>query len=400
MDKENNIQENYEQVEGFPFKISSILNAYSIIAVTNAKGKIVFANKNFCKISGYSRSELIGKDHRLINSGYHGKAFFKEMWRTVLSGQIWHGEIRNRAKDESYYWTDTHIIPQKNDKNEIAYLIAVRIDISERKKLEREKEKNQNQLIMADKMSSLGILTSGVAHEINNPNHLIMSNCELLKQVWSEIKSVVNDHYKKDNSCEIMGLPYEEIESEIESMFSRIHGGTERIKHIVENLKGFSRNNEGKMDYSVQINDVVNSSLMLVKNLLNKSTENFSLHLEEDLPFFKGNPHQIEQIIINFITNACQALENANEGIEIATSYDMQTESIILEVKDEGMGIQKEIVHKVMDPFYTTKRTSGGTGLGLYVSFKIAESHKAGISLSPRQPKGCIAKLTIPTKKI
>jgi PAS domain S-box-containing protein len=398
MNKLANVLKENTSLEDLPFEISSILNTYSIIAVTDVQGKIIFVNNNFCTISGYAREELVGRDHRLINSRYHGKTFFKELWETVLSGNIWHGEVRNRAKDGSNYWTDTHIIPQKNENDEVAYLIAVRIDISERKKLEKEKEKNQSQLIMADKMASLGILTSGVAHEINNPNHLIMSNCELLKQAWLEIKKILNDYGASTEKYEIMGLPYSEVESEIDSMFLRILGGTERIKNIVDNLKGFSRGDEGKLNFKVHINEIVHSSLMLVKNILNKSTDNFNLNLENNLPSFQGNPHQIEQILLNFITNACQALENTNEGIEIATSYDSQSDSIILEVIDEGMGIQKEIINKVMDPFFTTKRTSGGTGLGLYVSFKIAESHKAKISFTPRQPKGCVAKLTIPTK--
>lgn len=393
-----NSKNSYESIEELPFDLSHTLNEYSILAITNRQGKIVYANDNFCKISEYSKEELLGQDHRIISSQYHGKQFFMDLWKTVLSGEIWHGEIRNRSKSGKIYWVDTHIIPKHNDKGDVTHLVAVRIDITDRKLIEQERDKKQSQLIMADKMASLGILTSGVAHEVNNPNHLIMSNSDLLEKSFSDMLKVLDSYVDRGERFEISGLPYEEIKEECKEMFKRISGGAQRIKNIVETLKGFARNHDDRMHSGVQINEVVQSSLTLVKTLLNKSTKNFSLKLYKDIPFFYGNFHQIEQILINFLTNACQALENENQGIEIATTLSDDKKHIQLQVIDQGMGIQDEIIKKVMDPFFTTKRSSGGTGLGLYVSFEIAKQHGGEISFHHNQPKGCIAQLTLPVE--
>lgn len=379
-------------------KLTQTLEEYSIVAITDKKGIITHVNNNFCKISKYSREELIGQDHRIINSGHHSKAFFKDMWQTISNGEVWYGEIKNRAKDGQDYWVDTHIVPFSDESGNIVEYVAIRVDITEKKMAEETSRLQKEQLQHADKLASIGILTTGVAHEINNPNQLILSNAETLMMLCHETFNLLEEHVEDADNLKIGGLPFYEIKEEIPEMLTRIREGSIRIKKIVDNLKNYAKKEDLEEKKPVNLNIVAKSALVLVENWVKKSTNHFELDLHEDLPTFRGLFHQIEQVVINLITNACQALDDREQGLKIKTYVDALQNEVILEVKDQGKGIKEADLKKIFDPFFTTKRDDGGTGLGLYISHTIVQQHGGKLEFNSIENQGTTVKLYLPTQ--
>ena len=280
------------------------------------------------------------------------------------------------------------IYPVRKEGKRWASILRIS-DITKTKQIE-------NQLIQADKMISLGVLVSGVAHEINNPNNLIMLNAPILRKAWKSIEPVVEAYYKKNGDFCIANIPYNIIREEIPMLFSGISDGAQRIQEIVQELKFFVRNDNIDINKSLDINHVIKKAILLTENLIKEKTNHFKVNYNPNIPVIKGDPQKIEQVIINLIENACQALGNKNKKIIISSFFKKTTGHVVVKIKDEGQGIHPEILNRIMEPFFTTKKRKGGTGLGLAVSSQIIELHNGKIEVLSTIDKGSTFKIFLP----
>jgi signal transduction histidine kinase len=259
-----------------------------------------------------------------------------------------------------------------------------------------ELQQHQQQLIQADKMASLGILVSGVAHEINNPTGLLLLNLPVLKKSFQVAQGSLEERFEEGGDFMIGGLRYSLLREEAPRMFDEMLDGARRIKRIVDDLKDFARKDGSQLDESVDLNSVVQASVRLVDNSIRKATRRFTISCADGLPPFRGNAQRIEQVVVNLILNACQALPSPEQGITLSTALAPGGGELLCSVRDEGVGIPGEHLSHLTDPFFTTKRELGGTGLGLSVSAGIVKDHGGRLEFSSLTGAGTTATLVLP----
>ncbi|WP_028671082.1 transporter substrate-binding domain-containing protein [Saccharospirillum impatiens] len=264
----------------------------------------------------------------------------------------------------------------------------------------QEVKKQQQQLIQADKMSSLGTLVSGVAHEINNPSGLILLNLPMLKDAWEDALPHLDGLYEQRDGFDIAGLDYRRIRQEIPYIINEMNEGAQRIKRIVNDLRDFARQEATDSIEPMNLNDVVSTAVRLLDVTIRGYTNRFSLILDPYLPSMLGHPQRIEQVVINLIINACQSLPDDQHGVKVETRIDHIRQRIVLSVHDEGCGIEPDAMPNLTDPFFTTKREQGGTGLGLSVSAGIIKAYDGTMKFHSRPGEGTRVDVTFPWKMV
>ena len=251
----------------------------------------------------------------------------------------------------------------------------------------------QEQLFQAAKMVSLGTLVSGVAHEINNPITSVMLHAPNLARMWEAILPILDGYYDQHGDFAVGATVYSRIRDRIPQMLAGITDDARRVRDIVADLKDFARDNPSEHKDLVNLNDVIDKAVGLTTNLINKSTKHFSLNIHPDLPAFPGNAQRIEQVVINLLVNACQALTDRDRAIIVTTACDAQEQQVVFMVKDEGEGIDEATLKQIIDPFFTTRRESGGTGLGLAISDLIVRDHGGQMHFESSPGKGTTVRI-------
>ncbi|QXE90074.1 transporter substrate-binding domain-containing protein [Geomonas subterranea] len=259
-----------------------------------------------------------------------------------------------------------------------------------------ELQRNQQQLVQADKMAALGILVSGVAHEINNPTGIILMNMPTLKKIFRDAERILDRYQEEEGEFTLGGIRYQRVRQEVPQILDEMQDGAQRIKKTVEDLKNFARKDDEARKELLDFNHVVQTAVRLVDVATRKCTNNFSAYYGEGLPPVFGNEQRLEQVVVNLVMNAGQALPDPGKAISLETSHDAGSGRVMLTVHDEGTGISPEHLKHLTDPFFTTKRESGGTGLGLSISANIIKDHGGELSFDSSPGKGTTVTLALP----
>ena len=364
-------------------------------------GNLAFFNDALAKFSGYCKDELMGMNNRQFMTEEAAKKVFQvfsEVYRTGEPANPFDWEMIRKDGTKRFIEASASLI--HDSKNQPVGFRGIARDVTDRKQIEEQAKIHQQQLMQAGKMVALGTLVSSVAHEINNPNNFIMLNAPLLSEAWKSIMPILDEYYEKNGDFIIGGMSYTEMRENIPALFSGILDGSKRIKQIIEDMRDFVRRDTSDMSQSVDVNAVLKSAVNLLSNMIMKSTNHFSVEYGHHLPLLRGNFQRLEQVIINLIQNACQALRDTRKSIFVSTSYDEKRRIIVVKVEDEGIGIPSKVLPHITDPFYTTKSDAGGLGLGLSISSRIAKEHGGTLTFTSEPGKGTKAEIVLPVSQV
>jgi len=353
--------------------IKFALDQSTIVAITDQRGIINFVNDQFCRISKYSRDELVGQDHRIINSGFHPKDFIRGLWTTIASGKVWKGELRNRAKDQSIYWVDTTIVPFLNPDGKPYQYVAIRHDITQRKLAEAQVLDQGVQLQRAAQLSFVGELAAGLAHEIKNP----------LAGIQGVVDILIRRRDKNDPEREAL----EGMRHEVTRIDNTVRLLLDRARPRLVSLRETSLRE--------LVARSVNLARAQVTNAIGSEKQvKIDFEAPEDPVMISIDPGQIEDAVLNLIINAIEAVDvDGQVTIRLSTPQD-DAEEIAIEVSDNGTGISEPDLSKVFDPFFTTRQS--GTGLGLPSVRRIARLHGGGVDVKSSPGQGSVFTIRLP----
>lgn len=305
-------------------------------------------------------------------------------------------ENENGFLEVGYYPLFTNIeMKLLEEEKDLLYAACKEIErIIEHKRTSDKLNLNREQLLHADKLSSIGVLSAEIMHEIGNPNNFISLNAGIVSKAWENVLPILDAYFEENGNFSVAGLPYSQARTEVLRLIGGISEGSKRIKEISSRLQRFAARSRPSANKVFKINDAVLKAVEFTWDCIEANTDKFSCILDDADPMVKGDSNQIQQVIINLITNACQALTSKQNSILISTS--MQNNTVKVTVKDEGTGIAPHELSHVMEPFYSTKTGRSNTGLGLSISNDIAISHGGKIELSSTPGLGTEAELLLP----
>jgi PAS domain S-box-containing protein len=346
------------------------LDESSIVGITDRKGKIIYANDNFCKISKYNREELIGQDHRIISSGYHPKEYIRNLWKTIATGKTWKGELKNKAKDGTFYWVDTTITPFLDEQGEPYQYVATRFDITNRKKAEINLEKQNKELIKAN--SELDRFVYSVSHDLRSPLTSILG-----------VLSFIEEESQEPDTLEHAEM---------------IHKSIDRLDEFIKNILSYSRNNRTGLEIEkIPIQEKIVAIVERFHSMKEAKEIHFEIDIKEQQPFYTDRL-RFKTILENLISNAIKHHKEEIFGRYIKITGQSDRQKLQLIIADNGIGIDPVYHQKIFDMFFRLSGKKDGSGIGLYIVKETIELLQGSIEI--QSSKGAGTKFIITLKNL
>lgn len=294
---------------------------------------------------------------------------------------------RRELEKELFYSHDQTVELQKQ---------LIRDEREIRSEVERRAAVQYQQLVQASKLVTLGTLVSGIAHEINNPNNFIALNNSVLRKIADDLPPLLQELQSSSPDLQLGGLPIDVVIEKLPGLTTAIAEGSVRIKNTVAQLKDFARQEPAELRDDVDLITITTAAIALLQHKIDKRCRNFSTAFPAAVPLLRGHGQKLEQVIVNLIDNALDALEDADGTI--ALGIEQRGVQLLLTVRDTGCGIASEHNEQLFDPFFTTKRDRGGTGLGLSISFAIIKEHGGVMHFDSAVGEGTTATVELPVE--
>jgi signal transduction histidine kinase len=282
------------------------------------------------------------------------------------------------------------VYPVLNDQGERDAAILRVSDITQEKLMEK-------QLIQSEKLASLGLLVSGVAHEINNPNNFVSFNVPILRDYFSALTPILDDYAKEHADLEFFCMSYKEFRDDLFKLLDNMEHGSTRISSIVSALKEYARKRDKTEAKWMDLKAVIDKSVNICHAEIRKKVKSFTVEVPEDLPVVFSDPEAIEQVLVNLLINAIQASDKVNSWIRLKVVCEESPERrCLIEVSDNGCGMDETARGKIFDPFFTTKASSSGTGLGLYICYNLVQALDGKIEVESEPGEGSTFRVVLP----
>ena len=349
------------------------LDKAAIVAITDRAGNIIHVNDKFLEISKYGRDELMGKNHRIINSGYHPREFFVEMWKIISNGKVWEGEVRNRAKDGSFYWVNTTIVPFLNAKNEPYQYVSIRYEITQRKLAEQQLTFYATKLEASNR--ELQDFASIAAHDLQEPLRKIEAFSDRLKTKYRD------------------ALP-----EEGRDYLDRMMSAARRMRTLIDDLLMYSRVTTKTLPFTpIDLDTIVGEVL---SDLEVRVEQNKAKVEVGKLPAIEADPSQMRQLFQNVIANALK-FHKPGEAPIVKISGAVVGQMCEIRIADNGIGFEEKYLDRIFTIFQRLhgRQEYEGTGVGLAVVRRIVERHSGTITATSSPDHGATFIITMPLKQ-